>query len=306
MNEQSYEDEIDLKEVFFVIWKEKLFILAVTTAVAIGSIVYSLSLNNYFTSESLLIARDSQDSSSLSQYSGMASLVGISLPGSGANNSVFKVMEIIKSREFVKHLLTFENVLPSILAAKSFNSSSEELYFDSDIYDVETKTWVREPEGNKGVIPSYLEAHLAYLEMLSISQNEITGLISISIEHISPIFAQELLTLIIKEANKLNRDIDIDSSSKAISFFEKELSKTSLVEIKRSINQLLEAQLEMRMMASIHEEYSLMTIEPPFIPEKKSRPSRSFIVIFATMLGGLISVLWVLVRHYLYNEKTNN
>ena len=75
-----------------------------------------------------------------------------------------EIMEIIKSREFVKHLMTFENVLPSMMAAKSYDPASQELYFDPKIYDEKTKTWTREPPRNKGRKPSYLEAHQAYLD----------------------------------------------------------------------------------------------------------------------------------------------
>ena len=292
-----YDDEIDLRELFNVIWEGKKLIILITSVVAICSIVYSLMLPNYYSSESVLIARDSQNSGSLSQYSGLASLAGVSLPSSGAT-PVSEVMEIIRSREFVKHLITFENVLPSIMAAKSYDAASQELYFDPEIYDAKTKIWIRETSKNKGTKPSYLQAHKAYLAMLSISQDKKTGLIFMKIEHISPIFAKDFLALVIKQANTLNREIDIDSSSKALSYLKIELSQTSLVEIKKSINQLIEAQLETRMIASIHDEYSLILLEPPFIPEEKSRPGRSLIVILTTMLGGLLGVIIVLIRHY--------
>jgi uncharacterized protein involved in exopolysaccharide biosynthesis len=301
-----YDDEIDLRELFNVIWEGKKLIILITSVVAICSIVYSLTLPNYYSSGSILITRDSQNSGALSQYSGLASLAGVNLPSSG-DTSVFEVMEIIKSREFVKHLVTFENVLPSIMAAKSYDAASQELYFDPEIYDAKTKAWTREPSKNKGTKPSYLEAHKAYLNnMLSISQDKKTGLVSIKIEHISPIFAKDFLALVIKEANVLNQEIDIDSSSKALNYLKKELSKTSLVEIKKSINQLIEAQLETQMMANIHDEYSLISLEPPFIPEEKSRPGRTIIVILATMLGGMLSVIIVLFRHYSLGKGTIN
>ena len=300
-----YDDEIDLRELFNVIWEGKKLIILITSVVAICSILFSLTLPNYYSSESVLIARDSTNSSSFSQYSGLASLAGISLPSSGAT-PVSEVMEIIRSREFVKHLITFENVLPSIMAAKSYDAASKELYFDPEIYDAKTKTWTREPSKNKGTKPSYLQAHKAYLAMLSISQDKKTGLISIKIEHISPIFAKDFLALVIKQANTLNREIDIDSSSKALSYLKIELSQTSLVEIKKSINQLIEAQLETQMMANIHDEYSLISLEPPFIPEEKSRPGRTIIVILATMLGGMLSVIIVLFRHYSLGKGTIN
>jgi len=298
-----YDDEIDLRELFNVIWEGKKLIILITSVIAICSIVYSLKLPNYYSSESILVSRDSNNSSSLSQYSGLASLAGISLPNSSAS-SVFEVMQTIQSREFVKHLVTFENVLPSIIAAQSYDTASQELYLDPEIYNVKTKTWTRKISKNKGVKPSYLEAHKEYLKMLSISQDKQTQLISIKIEHISPIFAKYLLALIIKETNNLHRTIDIDNTSKALNYLKTELSQTSLVEIKKSINQLIETQLETRMVASIHEDYSLILLEPPFIPEDKSRPGRALIVILATMLGGMLSLMMVLVRHYTLGKGT--
>ena len=287
---------IDLRELFNVILKGKKLIISITSVVAICSIVFALTLPNYYSSESILVPRDSEKSSGLSQYSGLASMAGISLPQSGGT-SVFEVMEIIKSREFVKHLMTFENVMPSIMAVKSYNSASQELYFDPEIYNAKTKIWTRKPGENQGIEPSYIEVHKVYLEMLSISHEQRTGLISIMIEHKSPIFAKNFLALIIREANALNRKIDIDNSSKALSYLKKELSKTSLVEIKQSIYLLIETQLETRMMASIHDEYSLISLEPPFIPEEKSRPGRAVIVIIATFLGGILSMSMVLLQH---------
>jgi len=297
-NDHVFEDEIDLRELFNAVWKGKVFIISLTAVVALSSIFYSLSLTNYFASESVLVSRDSQTLNPLSQYSGLASLAGMGGLSSPGATSVFKVMEIIESREFVKHLITFENVLPSIMASKSYDATSQELYFDPEIYNEKTKTWTREPSPNKGVKPTYLEAHRAYLEMLYISQDVVTGFISLKIEHMSPVFAKELLALIINEANTLNREIDIDNSNKALSYLKVELAQTSLVEIKKSINQLIEGQLEIQMMASIHEEYSLITLEPPFIPDKRSRPSRAYIVIFCTLFGGMLSVILVLIRHF--------
>ncbi len=297
-----FEDEINLIEVFKTLWEGKYFIIICTAVISIGSIFYSLSLPNYFTSEALLIVRDTQKSGSLSQSLGVNSFMGINLSGNSSGDSI-KIMEIVKSREFVKHLMTFEDVLPSLIAAKRYDPSSKQLFFDPETYDLETKSWVREASLNLSQTPSYLEAHKAYHEMISISQDKMTGLITISMEHLSPIFAENFLNLIINEANNLNRQIDINDTSKALKYLEQELASTSLVEIKKSINQLVEAQLETKMMASIHEEYSLVTIEPPFVPEKKSRPVRSLIVIFATILGGIFSVIVVILRHYFIQNK---
>ena len=139
--------------------------------------------------------------------------------------------------------------------------------------------------------------------MLSIAQDKITGFISINIEHISPVFAKDFLELIIRESNELLRKKDMEESKQGLVYLTSELSKTPFVEIKGSINALIEAQLETQMLAQIHQDYILVEIEPPFIPELKSKPIRSFICILGTMLGGVLSVLIVLIRHYFFVEE---
>ena len=301
-NEPYFDDEIDLRELFNVLWTAKKLIIQITAIFAIGSVAYSLSLTNYYKSESLLIARSASETQGLSQFGGLAAMAGVSLPSSGDDKAA-QTIELIKSRQFVKHLMTFDDILPSIMAAKTYNSGSQELLFDQKLYDSETKTWKRKPKKNGPIIPSYIEAHKAYKSMMSISQDKTTGFISINIEHISPLFAKELLELIIRESNELLRKKDMEESKQGLGYLTSELSKTPFVEIKGSINALIEVQLETQMLAQIHQDYILIEIEPPFIPEKKSKPSRALICVLGTMLGGMLSVLIVLIRHYSFAEE---
>jgi len=301
-NEPYFDDEIDLRELFNVLWTAKKLIIQITAIFAIGSVVYSLSLNNHYKSESLFLARSASENQGLSQYSSLAAMAGISLPSSREDKAA-QMIELIKSRKFVKHLMTFENILPSILAAKSYNNSTQELLFNQKLYESETKTWKNKPKNNRTMIPSYLEAHKAYLGMLSIAQDKRTGFISINIEHISPVFSKDFLELIIRESNELLRKKDMEESKQGLEYLTSELSKTPFVEIKESINALIEVQLETQMLAQINQDYILIEIEPPFIPEQKSKPSRALICVTGTMLGGMLSVLIVLIRHYSFAEE---
>tara|TARA_B100000427_G_C15520008_1_gene599901 strand:- start:14712 stop:15632 length:921 start_codon:yes stop_codon:yes gene_type:complete len=286
------DDEVDLNELFSVLWKEKIKIILITSIFAIGSVIYALNLTNYYESSSILVPRDnSENQGILSQYSGVASLVGVNISNSG-NNNVMEVIETIKSREFLKHLLTFEGILPSIVASKNYDKDTKQIVFNSELYKKENNTWLK-------LKPSYIKAHESYVDnLLSISYEAKTGLVRIQIEHISPIFAKEFLDLIIKEINILKRNKEIESSSEALSYLKEKLLKTPLVEIKESINLLIQAQLEQQMLAQVHDDFSLVIVDPPFIPEKKSKPSRAMICILITFIGGLISLVYVLVNHY--------
>lgn len=296
-NNQTSREVLDLKELFFVIWDEIHFIVKFTTSFALLSILYALLAQPLYESRSIVtIAENQTDILSSSGLSGLASIAGVSL-GSAGNDKTQEVIETIKSRAFFKHLLTFDKVLPSIMAADSFEKDSKELIFN-DKYQLDK--WTDEA-------PTYLEAYEIYINsVLKISQDKLTGMITITVEHISPNFAYEFLKLIIDETNNLLRQKDLKTATDALDFLKTELSKTSLVEIKGSINQLIQAQLETQMLARVNKDYVLKSIEPPFIPEARSYPKRTLLVIMGTMIGGIISILIVLIREYGIFPKSDN
>ena len=299
LTETNSYDEIDLRELFHVLWKGATLIILTTSAVAIGSVIISLQLTNIYESQSITVVRKpANNTGGLSQYSGVASMIGVELGSSGENKGK-EIMELIKSRSFVKHLIEFEDILPSIMAPESFDRGSNTLIFDKEIYDPDSKVWIREPNINGSIKPTYLEAHRVYIrDLLTVTQDKLTGFIKLSIEHQSPVFAGELLELILKESNNLMRVKALKESNEAIQFLKSELANTSYAEIKKSIHSLMESQLETKMLAKINDEYILTTIEPPFIPEERSSPYRALICILSTLAAGLLSTLWVLLRHY--------
>ncbi len=70
-----YNDEIDLKELFLVVWKAKKFVILVTSFFALGSILYALSLTNHYKSEAVLnVAGQSNTSGAMSGLSGLSKM----------------------------------------------------------------------------------------------------------------------------------------------------------------------------------------------------------------------------------------
>lgn len=295
----TYNDEIDIKEIFSVLWKAKILIIVITSFFALSSVMYALNLTNFYKSEAILsVVGESNSLGALSGMGGLASMVGINLPSGGSGSKSEIAIKTIQSRAFLKHLITFENVLPSITATKSYDFQSKKIQFDPEVYNENNGVWVREPSKNKQSEPSYLEAYEAYLSQVSISKDEFSNLITISVEHISPIFAKELLELIINEADELLRNRDLEESSAAIAFLNNEIPKSSLITMKDAINKLVQSQLQKQMLSKVNKEYILKVIEPPFIPEVKSKPLRPLISILGTLLGGILAITWVLMRHY--------
>ncbi len=300
----TFDDEIDLLQLIEVLWKKKIFIILVTSIFAIFSVFYALSLKNIYKSEAIVHIPESEGGETLSGIGGLASMAGINISPRGMAKSAIAI-ETIKSRAFLKHLISFENVLPELMAPEKYDSELRKTVYDKRVYDEKTSEWVRKNRSNNNSKPTYLEAFQIYNKLISVREDKNSGLLVLSFEHISPVFAEQFLSLIIKEVNELLRNKDLQESSDAIAFLSSEIPKSSLITMKDAINQLVQSKLETQMMARISSEYILKIIEPPFVPEKKFKPVRSMICIFGTLLGGLLAVIFVLIRHYVFNDLTS-
>ncbi|SVD18487.1 uncharacterized protein METZ01_LOCUS371341, partial [marine metagenome] len=144
-----------------LIWDGKKLIILITAVFALCSVLVALSLTNYYKSQTVLTTTDgSNEMASLSRYNSIASLAGISMPSSGIDKGSL-IVNTIMSRAFLKHLLSFEDVLPSIMAAKSYDIETKKLVFDSNLYDVTNKKWFRTK-------PSYIETYDVYMKQLTV------------------------------------------------------------------------------------------------------------------------------------------
>jgi uncharacterized protein involved in exopolysaccharide biosynthesis len=295
------EMHFNFKSFLTVIWDNKFTIFFITSFFIIISILYSIYLPNEYRSEAIvkLSQQHASGTSSLAaQYGGIAAAAGIDIPGSSSEKSEDLVIEIIKSREFLKHLLTFENVLPQIMAAKKFDFETQKTIFDRKLYLSKNNKWVRKPKSPFGVIPSYLEAHELYInELLTVYFDKKTNFITINITHVSPIFAENFLTLIINEINRLEREKDLFTINKKLIYLEDQLSKYEIKDIQDSIFNIMEIQLEKKMLTDINDEYFIEILDSPFMPEEKSSPQRSLICILGAVLGFIFSVSFVLLRN---------
>ena len=77
-------------------------------------------------------------SQSGSALGGIAQLAGINLNTSTASRLNMSLYTIL-SRDFFRHLVSFENVKRDLIAIKGFNEKLSKPIYDNDIYDFEKK-----------------------------------------------------------------------------------------------------------------------------------------------------------------------
>jgi LPS O-antigen subunit length determinant protein (WzzB/FepE family) len=89
----------------------------------------------------------------------------------------------------------------------------------------------------------------------------------------------------------------------AVSYLNQQISTTGLSEIKQVLAQLLQEEIKTLTLIEANQSYVFDYIDPPAIMEKKSEPKRSLICILSFILGGMLSFLLVLIRHYGFSKK---
>ncbi|SIQ50716.1 Chain length determinant protein [Shewanella morhuae] len=106
---EAHNDEIDLRELFSVIWQGKWLIIAITTVFAIGSVVFAVMQPNIYKSEALLAPAAEEQGGGLSalasQFGGLASLAGVNLGGKGGTDKTQLAIEVLKSRQFTSEFI---------------------------------------------------------------------------------------------------------------------------------------------------------------------------------------------------------
>lgn len=299
-NDTQYDDEIDLRELFGVLWAGSRKIIAITAVFAFVSVIYALSVPNQYKAITLLAPAQS-DSSDLTgafgQMGGLASLAGVSI---GSESSEAKTaQEIMQSWSFIEGFIAENNIAVEVYAAQEWSRGSNELQIDDDLYDTETKTWLVE-NNNTGEVgpPSSWKLFKSFSGRIEVSEDKISGLVSVSIEYYSPQIAKQWLDMYVAAINAHMQQRQMERVTNNINYLQAQIEKTSIAEMREVFYNIIEEQTKNKMLAEASPDYVFVTVSPSMVPEEKSQPQRALICIIGTLLGGMLSVLLVLVMHY--------
>ena len=299
INNNNDDDVLDFRELFNVAWGKKYSIIITTSIFALTSILYALSLPNIYQSEALLMPLEENGGMSgiTSQLGGMASLAGISLSSDAGSKSQEAITRIQSFDFFSRHFLPFIK-LENLTAVKKWNRSNDTIDYDRNIFNPETGQWAVEENSSKSTAPSSQEAYEVYESIMNISEDKKTFYVSLSIEHKSPFIAKKWVELVIKKIDEVMRDEDKQDATESVQYLNSIVPTINYESIKTALSSLQQEQMKRLMMVEASENYIYKVLDSPIVPEERSKPSRSIIVIIATLLGGLISTVAFTTSYY--------
>lgn len=300
MNE--YDDEIDLRELFSILGRAKKIIVKITAIFAVVSVIYALIVPNQYKASTVLAPAQQETggiAGALGQLGGLASLAGVNI-GDAEGNEGQMALEIMRSRSFVEAFVKNNGIEVEVFAADGWDSGSNQLSIDDDLYDIDTQTWVRNPPSGKPVEPTGWELYEEFLDLYSISQDNKTGMITVTVEYYSPSIAKEWSEKLVIAINSHMQSRKLQQVDRNIQYLEAQIEKTAIADMRGVFYTIIEEQIKSKMLAEASPEYVFETVSPAMLPEEKSQPKRALICILGTLLGAMFSVIWVLIRHYVF------
>lgn len=295
-------DEIDLRELFAVIWQGKWLIIAVTAVFTIGAVIFAINQPNIYKSEALLTPADTEQGGGLAalagQFGGLASMAGINLGGGGGVDKTQMAIEVMKSRQFISDFIQKHSILPDLMAAKTWDMASNTINYDDELYNVSDKKWLRIVDAPFKAKPSMQEAYKEFSKIFAVNSAKDTGMVTVYIEHLSPQVAQQWVNWLVADINTEMKQRDVAEAEKSIEFLKTQIQQTNIADIRSVLYKLIEEQAKTIMFAEVRDEYVFKTIDPALIPEEKAKPKRALICLLGLILGGILSVMLVLIRSF--------
>ena len=284
----SEEENLDIGAVAKVLWAGKWLIVLLASLGSIAAIVYAFAAPEVFRAEALLQAR--QQSGSLGRLGGLAALAtefgGASGGGalsltSGTDRDV--AIATLHSRVVIEAFIEENKLVPRIYESKW--------------------AWRYLDVGNN---PTVWQAYIDFTkDVLKISEDRKTGLVTVAVEWTNPKEAQRWVTELVARTNAHLRERAIQEGEKNLAYLQAETQHIGQVELVQALYGLVEEQLKQMMVAKGGGEFALRTIDPAVVPAKRIRPNRVQYLLVGLLIGGLLGVAATVV-HASWAKRTRS
>ncbi|MBF0270773.1 MAG: hypothetical protein HQL98_01690 [Magnetococcales bacterium] len=277
--------QLTLDDLFGRLMEQKWVVLAVTLISLTCAVTYAMITPRLYQSD-ILLEPSSDDGrrggGALAQLGGLAAMAGVSLGSGGTSKDA--ALAKLKSRIFIGEFIQDENLLPVL-----FNEQ----------WDAAKKDWMPStppPSVFKGIV-------LFKKQVLKITEEKRSGLITLSIEWTDRELTSKWANLLVERINRHLRLLAIEDAKRNMDYLNKELAKTTIVELKQVIASLLEDQIKKVMMANGRPEYAFKVLDPAVVPERPVWPKRTQIALIGVIGGGLLGILVGFIRITLQHRK---
>lgn len=291
-NTASANGEIDLLELWKVLVEFKWTVVVITLLSFSAATALAFKVTPRYRAEVLAMPADAGSNTSglaaalAGQFGGLAEMAGVSLGGGGGNKEA--TIAYLKSRVFIESYITEKNLLPVLYAS---------------LWDTASNKWtVQDPKQ----IPTLWDAYRLFSTIVSVGVDKKTGLINLSVEWKDREQAVEWANDLIKRANANLRQRAITETELSLGYLERELQKTSIVEVQQAIFKVMESQIKAKMMANVQEQFAFKVIDPAGLMNEGAyvKPRRHLFMTAGLFVGLAMGILVAFIRKAIQRRRT--
>ncbi|HAW57544.1 MAG TPA: hypothetical protein DCX03_00790 [Bacteroidales bacterium] len=277
MNNSAVNDEIDLREIFKVIWKRKFWIIGFVAVVCAVTVVIVMKMDNIYESRAILRPSQnntSQMSSIASSLGGLASLAGINIGSTGNVSQYNSMSAIVQDDDFIYVFVTKNKFEPRIIDKFEKLSSTDEYKENKKFFIVKS-----------------------FKDSLNFTEDSKTGLLSLSFQNKDREFAKKVVDALLFDASAKYQMIEMRNLQERIDKYKNEIEKTSDITLKNKLAEVVAGLIQSKVLSQAQEYYGFDVIVNPGIPDAmdKVKPKRAIICIAAFFLSLFVSVFVALV-----------
>ena len=253
-----------------------------------------------YIAEAVVVPQANDDlAAALPAQLGLASFAK-SLNGSAASDSRGRLAEVLVETKDFAHVVLHEAVLQARMLAPDPESPSG---INAEMFDVANARWIWNPiKGRElgradGKLPEGQLYKAFHDDFFGYSVSATEGVVRLSFIHSDPVFAEEMLEIIIDEVNRQVREWDLAESREAVAYLQQELERTASEPIRMSLLEVLEGQLKRVAMASVRSDYVWRVLDPPRATDGPVFPRPGLWALIAAVLSVALVSVWAIVRH---------
>jgi uncharacterized protein involved in exopolysaccharide biosynthesis len=285
--------DLDLATLFKVVWNRRWLITISTIVCAAAFVAAAFMATPIYRVETVVVPGEGDNraggmGSMLGQFGGLAAMAGLDISAKGSMTE--EAIAVLRSRGFTESFLREEGVMPQLYAKR---------------WDATNKRW----KGPALDHPTSAQGYKYFdRKVRTINQDKKRGLIVIQVEWKDREVAAYWANQLVKRLNTEMRARAIRQTDASVSFLEKELANTNLVETRQAVTRLMEAQINQRMYANVAQEYAFRVVDPALPPDPKdvTWPNKPLLLLLGTFLGFFAAVTFAFVSWLASDKKPSH
>ena len=301
-----FENEIDLRDLFFTLWGGKIYIILISIiSVFLASLYLQSAERKYSVEYNLKPVGETKNSSSYSGFGGFASLAGIQLPTSSNNDfNIFK--ELITAPEVSEIIFENKKIIREIFRSEwdeILNNYAKPPKSTIQIFVNDAKKLLTGNIDVNYMPPNPRRLAIFINKNIKIGEDKDTGFLKFTSETSKPELMLSLMIEAAKASDKIMRQRYVDFSTEPLAFYKDKLRTARSREHREALAELISKEEQKLMFASRGKHFIAEPYINPTISLHPTAPNPKLILAFSLLLGLFLGSAFLLMRHAIKKEN---